>query len=127
MDEIEGAVKGFKPATYDLARQVKAIEAFEAQAIKSAEETKGKVDEQLKDLERTLKNIEDTRSIDELTVVRTCFSYWREWSLGFEFDRGANVCGTTGRRRQGRAQDRRVHFETCQQGPMDGSGLQGQS
>ena len=48
---------------------MKAIEAFEAQAVKSAEETKGKVDEQLRDLEKTLKNIEETRSFDELTVV----------------------------------------------------------
>ena len=70
VDEVEAHLKGFKPATYDLGRQLKAIDAFEAQAVKQAEETKGKVDEQLNDLERTLKNIEETRSIDELTVVR---------------------------------------------------------
>jgi hypothetical protein len=50
-------------------RQIKAIEAFEAQAVKSAEETKGEVDMELKDLEKTLKNIEDARPFDELTVV----------------------------------------------------------
>ena len=53
-----------------MGRQIKAIEAFEAQAVKSAEETKGKVDLELKDLEKTLKNIEEARPFDELTVVR---------------------------------------------------------
>lgn len=52
-------------------RQIKAIEAFEAQAVKSAEETKGKVDMELKDLEKTLKNIEEARPFEDLTVVRT--------------------------------------------------------
>lgn len=37
--------------------------------MKSAEETKGKVDLELKDLEKTLKNIEEARPFDELTVV----------------------------------------------------------
>ena len=71
MDEIEQHFKSFKPATYDVNRQLKAIDAFEAQAVKSAEETKGKVDGELKDLERTLKNIESARPFDELTVVCT--------------------------------------------------------
>lgn len=53
-------------------RQIKAIEAFEAQAVKSAEETKGKVDAELKDLEATLKNIESARPFEDLTVVRNC-------------------------------------------------------
>ena len=51
-------------------RQIKAIEAFEAQAVKSAEETKGVVDKELKDLEKTLKNIEEARPFEDLTVVR---------------------------------------------------------
>jgi F-type H+-transporting ATPase subunit d len=54
---------------------VKAIEAFEAQAIKDAEETKGKVELELKDLEKTLKNIETARPYEDLTVV--CICYWR--------------------------------------------------
>ena len=37
--------------------------------MKSAEETKTKVDEELADLEKTLKNIESARPFDELTVV----------------------------------------------------------
>ena len=69
VDEIEGHVKAFKPATYDVGRQIKAIEAFEVQAVKSAEETKGKVDGELRDLEATLKNIETARPFEDLTVV----------------------------------------------------------
>ena len=37
--------------------------------MKSAEETKGKVDAELKDLEKTLKNIETARPFEDLTVV----------------------------------------------------------
>ena len=69
MDEIEGHFKAFKPATYDVGRQLKAIEAFETQSVKSAEETKGKVDGELKELDKTLKNIEEARPFDDLTVV----------------------------------------------------------
>ncbi|KAF7158052.1 hypothetical protein CNMCM5623_002564 [Aspergillus felis] len=68
VNEIEGYVKNFKPATYDVNRQLKAIDAFEAQAVKSAEETKGKVESELRNLEKTLENIETARPFDELTV-----------------------------------------------------------
>ncbi|PMD35442.1 putative ATP synthase subunit D, mitochondrial [Hyaloscypha variabilis F] len=68
VDEIEKHFNSFKPATYDVGRQIKAIEAFEAQALKNAEETKGRVDLELQDLEKTLKNIEEARPFDELTV-----------------------------------------------------------
>ena len=69
VDEIEGHFKAFKPATYDVGRQIKAIEAFEVQAVKSAEETKGRVDGELRELEATLKNIETARPFEDLTVV----------------------------------------------------------
>lgn len=69
VDEIEGQFKAFKPTTYDVGRQIKAIEAFEVQAVKSAEETKGRVDGELRDLEATLKNIETARPFEDLTVV----------------------------------------------------------
>ncbi|KZF20798.1 putative ATP synthase subunit D, mitochondrial [Xylona heveae TC161] len=68
VDEIENHFKSFQPVTYDVSRQIKAIEAFEAQAIKNAEETKGKVDLELQDLDRTLKNIEEARPFEDLTV-----------------------------------------------------------
>merc|ERR1712225_55662 len=63
VDEIEKHFATFKPATYDVGRQIKAIEAFEAQAVKNAEETKGRVD-----LAATLKNIEEARPFEDLTV-----------------------------------------------------------
>lgn len=44
--------------------------------MKNAEETKGRVDLELKDLEKTLKNIEEARPFDELTVV--CVGKWNE-------------------------------------------------
>lgn len=69
VDEIERRFKGFKPATYDVDRQLRAIDAFEAQAVKSAEQTKAVVDAELKDLEATLKNIEEARPFEDLTVV----------------------------------------------------------
>lgn len=69
INDIEKQFNAFQPKKYDVQRQIKAIEAFEAQAVKSAEETKGKVDAELKDLEKTLTNIESARPFDELTVV----------------------------------------------------------
>jgi hypothetical protein len=74
IDEIEQQVKSWKAKSYDVARQIKAIETFEAQAVKSAEDTKVVVDKELKELEKCLKNIEDARPFDQLTVVCT-------WSL----------------------------------------------
>lgn len=68
IDDMERTFKGFTPKKYDVARQVKAIEAFEATAVKSAQETKGRVDAELKDLEKTLKNIESARPFEDLTV-----------------------------------------------------------
>ena len=61
VDEIEKQFKAFQPKTYDVSRQIKAIEAFESQAVKSAEDTKDVVDRQLKDLQKTLSNIEDLK------------------------------------------------------------------
>ncbi|KAK4200607.1 NAC-domain-containing protein [Triangularia verruculosa] len=68
VDEIEKRFNAFKPATYDVQRQLKAIDVFEAEAIKNAEATKQKVDLELKDLEKTLTNIESARPFEELTV-----------------------------------------------------------
>jgi hypothetical protein len=71
VDEIEKRFAAFKPATYDVGRQLKAIDAFEVEALKNAEETKSKVNMELADLEKTLKNIETARPFEDLTVV--CF------------------------------------------------------
>lgn len=69
IDEMEKALKDFQIKKIDVSRQIKAIEAFEATAVKSAEETKGLVEKELKDLERTLSNIEGARPFEDLTVV----------------------------------------------------------
>lgn len=77
VNEIENHFKTFKPVTYDVSKQLKAIEAFEAQAVKNAEETKGKVETELRDLNKTLENIETARPFEDLTVV--CF--WPHYAL----------------------------------------------
>ncbi|KAL8387465.1 hypothetical protein RB595_009884 [Gaeumannomyces hyphopodioides] len=68
VDEIEKRFAAFKPATYDVSRQLKAIDAFEVEAVKNAEATKTQVDLEIKDLQATLRNIEEARPFDELTV-----------------------------------------------------------
>ncbi|OTA56867.1 NAC-domain-containing protein [Hypoxylon sp. EC38] len=68
VDEIEKRFKAFQPAKYDVQRQLKAIEAFEVEAVKNAQNTKEKVDLELQDLEKTLRNIETARPFEELTV-----------------------------------------------------------
>lgn len=68
VDEIEKRFAAFKPATYDVNRQLKAIEAFEVEAVKNAEATKTKVDLELQDLDKTLRNIETARPFEDLTV-----------------------------------------------------------
>ena len=69
VDEIEKRFNAFKPNTYDVNRQIKAIDAFEVEAVKNAEATKQAVDLELKDLAATLKNIEEARPFEDLTVV----------------------------------------------------------
>ena len=76
VDEIESYMKGFKPQAYDVGRQLKAIDAFEAQAVKGAEETKDRVDGELRSLEKTLKNIEEARPFEDLTVVCLRLAAW---------------------------------------------------
>lgn len=68
IDEIEKRFASFKPNTYDVNRQIKAIEAFEVEAVKNAEATKEQVGLELKDLEKTLTNIENARPFEDLTV-----------------------------------------------------------
>lgn len=76
VDEIEKRFKDFKPTTYDVNRQIKAIDAFETEAVKNAEATKQAVDLELKDLAATLQNIESARPFEDLTVV--CIAGKRE-------------------------------------------------
>jgi hypothetical protein len=68
IDEIERAAKDFKPVTYDVSTVLKSIEGFEAEAVKNAEQTEKKISEQLVDLEETIKNIDQARAPDDLSV-----------------------------------------------------------
>ncbi|KAG0293720.1 ATP synthase d subunit [Dissophora globulifera] len=68
VDELERSFKAFKPATYDVQAQIKSIEAVEAKALERAKSTATKVEAELADLEATLKNIETSRPVDDLTA-----------------------------------------------------------
>ncbi|KAH9918166.1 ATP synthase d subunit [Fomitopsis serialis] len=68
VDETEKLLSEFKPITYDVSTQLKAIEAFEAKAVAKAKETTEKIDVELKDLQATLANIEDARPFEDLTA-----------------------------------------------------------
>ncbi len=83
-------MKSFKPQSYDVGRQVKAIEAFETQAVKNAEETKGRVDGELRSLEKTLRNIEEARPFEDLTVV--CFGFLARLRYGCGLTMGVMIC-----------------------------------
>ena len=85
VDEAEKLLNDFKPVTYDVNTHIKAIETFETKAvcgmillyraelittlqIAKAKETEVKIDEELKELQATLANIEDARPFEDLTV-----------------------------------------------------------
>lgn len=68
IDDVEKAVKGFKPVTYDVSKNLKNIEIFEQKAIDNAKATEASVNEEISKLEATLKDIESARPFDQLTV-----------------------------------------------------------
>lgn len=68
VDEIEGHFRNFKPVTYDVDKQIQAIEQFEKVAMRNAEETKQKVEMELRSLEKALGDIETARPWEETTV-----------------------------------------------------------
>ena len=68
IDEIEQYFKTFQPKTYDVSKQIRAIEAFEQVAVKNAEDTKEKVAVELRSLEKALGDIEGARPWEETTV-----------------------------------------------------------
>ncbi|KAJ7477157.1 ATP synthase d subunit [Mycena galericulata] len=67
VDEAEKLLNNFKPVTYDVDAHVKAIEAFEAKAVASAQAMEEKIDVEIKELQATLANIEEARPFEELT------------------------------------------------------------
>jgi precorrin isomerase len=68
IDEIEKAAKSFKPVTYDVSTILSGIDKFETEAVKNAEQTEKKISEQLVDLDETIKNIDQARLPDDLSV-----------------------------------------------------------
>jgi hypothetical protein len=66
--QAEKLLTGFKPADYDLGAHLKAIDAFEAKAVESAKQTSTKIEEELKQLQSALEDIESARPFEQLTV-----------------------------------------------------------
>ncbi|WFD35131.1 hypothetical protein MCUN1_001980 [Malassezia cuniculi] len=65
--QAEKILSGFKPVSYDVDAQIKALDSFEAKAVSQAEESAVKLEAELKDLKATLSNIEEARPFDQLT------------------------------------------------------------
>ncbi|KAI9722534.1 MAG: ATP synthase d subunit [Chrysothrix sp. TS-e1954] len=74
IDEIESAMRTHKIKSYDVARQIKTIETFEAQAVKNAEDTAKTVETELRELEATLENIKQARPFGECTTDEVLYA-----------------------------------------------------
>ncbi|CCF48471.1 hypothetical protein NDA11_006235 [Ustilago hordei] len=68
VSQAQKILSEFKPVTFDVKAQLKAIDAFEAKAVEQAQASSSKIEAELKDLKSTLQNIQDARSFDQLTV-----------------------------------------------------------
>lgn len=68
IDDIEKAVAGFKPVTYDVSKTLKTIDIFEQKAVENAKLTEKSVLAEIEQLQVTLKDIEGARPFDQLTV-----------------------------------------------------------
>ncbi|SPO39121.1 related to ATP7 - F1F0-ATPase complex, FO D subunit [Pseudozyma flocculosa] len=68
VNQAKKILNDFKPVTYDVQAQLKAIDAFEAKATEQAQATATKIEAELKDLKATLKNIEEARPFNQLTT-----------------------------------------------------------
>lgn len=66
--EVEKAVAGFKPVTYDVSKTLKTIDIFEQKAVENAKLTEKSVLQEVEQLQATLKDIEGARPFDQLTV-----------------------------------------------------------
>lgn len=66
--QAEKIISEFKPVSYDVSAQLKAIDAFESKATEQAKATESKIASELKDLKATLSNIEGARPFDQLTT-----------------------------------------------------------
>lgn len=68
VDEIERAVNSFQPVTIDVSKNLKNIDVFEQKAIENAKLTEKSVIAEIAQLQATLKDIENARPLEELTV-----------------------------------------------------------
>ncbi|CAA22441.1 F1-FO ATP synthase subunit D [Schizosaccharomyces pombe] len=68
VNRIESSMKSFKPVKIDLNSQLKAINAFEAKASEGAKKNVELVKAELQNLSATLKNIEQARPTEEITI-----------------------------------------------------------
>ncbi|KAI9264415.1 hypothetical protein BY458DRAFT_513960 [Sporodiniella umbellata] len=68
VDQAEKALGGFKPVTYNLNAQLDVISQFETKAVSKAEKTVKQIENELKDLQATLSNIEQSRPVEQLKV-----------------------------------------------------------
>lgn len=68
VDEVEKAVTSFKPVAYDASKTLKTIEIFEEKAVENAKLTEKSVLDEIKQLQDTLKDIENARPFDQLTI-----------------------------------------------------------
>lgn len=68
ISEVEAAVKAYKPVTYDVSKNLKNIEIFEQKAVENAQVTEASVGEEIAKLQATLKDIENARPFDQLTL-----------------------------------------------------------
>ncbi|RKO99171.1 hypothetical protein CXG81DRAFT_14886 [Caulochytrium protostelioides] len=64
----EKSFKAFKPATIDLAEQLKVIDAEEKKAVAAAKQTAAQVHTELTEMKQMLQDIESARPVDQLTV-----------------------------------------------------------
>lgn len=68
VEEVEKAVSGFKPVSYDVSKTLKTIDIFEQKAVENAKLTEKSVLGEIEQLQATLKDIEGARPFDQLTV-----------------------------------------------------------
>ncbi|KAJ1499107.1 ATP synthase d subunit [Coelomomyces lativittatus] len=68
VDEAESVFKNYVPSAFPLEAQFKVIQAFQTISLEKAAETERQLQEQLKDLNETLKNIKEARPVEELSM-----------------------------------------------------------
>lgn len=68
VEDIQKAVADFQPVTYDVSKTVNTVDIFEQKAVENAKLTEKSVLQEIEQLNATLKDIENARPFDQLTV-----------------------------------------------------------